>query len=117
MLDQADFAALDEYVKRHSLQDASMAAERRAKKYNVNKLEEGEDAGEGELQKAEQEAGQIADDDDDEEDDENFDPGSEGESEGEGDSSEEEDGGDGGGDGDGGDAMDEDDEGEGEGEL
>ena len=36
MLDQADFAGIDEYVKRHDLNDASMAADRRAKKLNIN---------------------------------------------------------------------------------
>ena len=98
MLDQADFAGIDEYIKRHSLQDASMAEVRRAKKYNVNKDQDGEEGGDSELQKAEHEANQAADDDDDEEDDENFDPGSEGESEGEGDSSDEDDEGGGGDD-------------------
>ena len=37
MLDQADFAGIDEYVKRHELHDASLAASRRAKVYDVNK--------------------------------------------------------------------------------
>ena len=36
MVDQADFAGIDAYVKRHGLNDASLAAGRRAKKYNVN---------------------------------------------------------------------------------
>ncbi|KAI9872599.1 MAG: hypothetical protein M1830_001426, partial [Pleopsidium flavum] len=36
MLDQADFAGIDGYVKRHGLQDASMAEERRARKLNIN---------------------------------------------------------------------------------
>ena len=92
MIDQADFAGIDAYVKRHGLQDASMAEQRRAKKVNVNGAKKGaaeaeEEDGEGELQKAHREIEQKADDDDDEEDDENFDPGSEGESEGEGSSS------------------------------
>lgn len=63
MLDQADFAGIDEYIKRHGLNDASMAAERRAKAYNVNKEKKADansdDAdgadGQTELQKAEQE--------------------------------------------------------------
>ncbi|KAK0849643.1 hypothetical protein LTR03_005061 [Friedmanniomyces endolithicus] len=38
MIDQADFAGIDGYVKRHGLNDASMAGERRAKAYNVNKV-------------------------------------------------------------------------------
>ena len=97
MIDQVDFAGIDAYIKHHELQDVSLAEQRRAKKYNVNKIkgEEGEgddDAEQGELEKAEEEA-QAAqqDDDEDEEDDENFDPGNEGESEGSGTSSEEED--------------------------
>ena len=99
MIDQADFAGIDAYIKRHELQDASMAEQRRAKKYNVNKVkgqetEEDGDGQPGELEKAEKEAeqAQIAQpDEEDEEDDENFDPGSEGESEGSGSSSEEDD--------------------------
>ena len=91
MIDQADFAGIDEYVRRHQLQDASMAEQRRAKKLNINGVkgdgveEEGMDQEEGELQKAAREAEDL----EDEEDDENFDPGSEGESEGSGSSSEE----------------------------
>ena len=98
MIDQADFAGIDAYVKRHQLQDASMAAQRKAKKLNINgpKVEKesgGRDEdGETELEKAAREAAGQAMDDEDEEDDENFDPGSEGESEGSGSSSEEEDG-------------------------
>ncbi|OTA22171.1 Histone chaperone [Hortaea werneckii EXF-2000] len=42
MLDQQDFAGIDEYVKRHGLNDASMAAQRRAKMYNVNKEKKGD---------------------------------------------------------------------------
>lgn len=92
MIDQADFAGIDEYVRRHELQDASMAEQRRAKKLNINGVkgdgvkEEGIDQEEGELQKAAREAEDL---EDEEEDDENFDPGSEGESEGSGSSSEE----------------------------
>ena len=91
MIDQADFAGIDEYIRRHELQDASMAEQRRAKKLNINGVkgdgveEEGMDQEEGELQKAAREAEDL----EDEEDDENFDPGSEGESEGSGSSSEE----------------------------
>ncbi|KAL9111190.1 MAG: hypothetical protein Q9187_007948 [Circinaria calcarea] len=102
MIDQADFTGIDAYVKRHRLQDASMAEQRRAKKLNINGVKGGQD-GEDEngeegsaLEKARREAdGQedSYDEDDEEEDDENFDPGSEGESEGSGTSSEEEDGG------------------------
>lgn len=102
MLDQADFAGIDEYVRRHRLQDASMAERRRAKKVNVNGAKgggAGGDAeaggddgveGEGELAKAAREA-QDLQDEEEEEEDENFDPGSEGESEGEGSDSDEDD--------------------------
>jgi hypothetical protein len=104
MLDQADFAGIHDYVKRHDLNDASMAAERQAKKLNINpkaKTEENggvggaeEDDGMTEIQKAEQE---LQDKEDEEEED--YDPGSGGESEGSGyDSSDEEGGGGGGGD-------------------
>ena len=94
MLDQGEFAGIDAYVKRHQLQDASMAEQRRAKKFNINgvrgdKDTDDQDEGPGELAKATQEAQEL--DDSDEEDDENFDPGSEGESEGSGTSDEEED--------------------------
>ena len=100
MVDQADFAGIDAYVKRHGLSDASMAAQRKAKRLNINGVkgekpvegegEEGEED-ESELKKAEREAEMQADDDEDEEDDENFDPGSEGESEGSGTSDEDDD--------------------------
>lgn len=92
MIDQADFAGIDDYVKRHELQDASMAEQRRAKKLNINGMkgevakQDGVDQ-EGDLEKATREAEDL---DDEEEDDENFDPGSEGESEGSGSGSEEE---------------------------
>ena len=92
MIDQANFAGIDGYVKRHELQDASMAEQRRAKKLNINgskgeeTKQERVDEEEGELQKATREAEDL---EDEEEDDENFDPGSEGESEGSGSSSEE----------------------------
>ena len=95
MLDQGEFANINAYIKRHQLQDASMAEQRRAKKLNINGIK-GEAPGEdrtdspGELEKAAQEAGDL--EDDEEEEDENFDPGSEGESEGSGTSDEDEDG-------------------------
>ena len=105
MLDQEDFAGIDEFVKRHGLQDKSMAEQRKAKRLNVNviKDEEGNVVGNaeaGELERAAGEAEQVEVDEEDEEE-EDYDPGSEGESEGEGSSSEEEDEDDGGGDGDG----------------
>ncbi|KAL8919869.1 MAG: hypothetical protein Q9172_004774 [Xanthocarpia lactea] len=104
MLDQADFASIDAYIKRRNLQDASMAQQRRAQKFNVNGVKNGDDGEvahddeeEGELQKAQREAQDM--EDEDEEEDENFDPGSEGESEGSGSSDGEERGEDGGEDG------------------
>lgn len=104
MIDQAAFAGIDAYIKRHRLQDASMAEERRAKKLNVNGVKsadsEPEDQ-EGHLEKATRE---VEDLEDEEEEDENFDPGSEGESEGSGSGSEEE-GEESGDDGDGGDLI------------
>ncbi|KAI4173566.1 MAG: hypothetical protein LQ348_006546, partial [Seirophora lacunosa] len=87
MIDQADFAGIDAYIRRHGLHDASMAEQRRAKRLNVNGVNskggEGYDDtaensdGEGELQKAAREADEM--EDEEEEEDENFDPGSEGE--------------------------------------
>lgn len=94
MLDQADFAGIDEYIKRHGLNDASMAADRRAKAYNVNKdkkaAEANGDASAGgadevsELQKAEQ---ALQDEEDEEEEDYEA---SGGESDGEGEYSDDE---------------------------
>ncbi|THW73146.1 Rtt106-domain-containing protein [Aureobasidium pullulans] len=119
MLDQADFAGIDEYVKRHDLNDASMAAERQAKKLNINPKPKTEGAEEGapnaegaddddemtELQKAEQ---ALQDQEDEEEED--YDPGSDGESEGSGSDSEEEGAGGGGDDEEGEEEYPEDDE-------
>lgn len=99
MLDQADFAGIDEYVKRHGLNDASMAADRKAKAYNVNKAPKSESNGDAaaavqanggddgltELQRAEQ---QLQDEEDEEEEDY---VESGGESDGEGEDSDEED--------------------------
>ena len=97
MIDQADFAGIDEYVKRHGLNDASMAAQRQAKAYNVNKARKAaadedyqgvarDEDGQSELQKAEQ---QLQDEEDELEEDYEV---SGGESEGEGESSGEEEG-------------------------
>ncbi|CEJ54488.1 hypothetical protein PMG11_00796 [Penicillium brasilianum] len=93
MIDQADFDGIDTYIKRHGLQDASLAEARRAKKYNVNggnKAEDGADGADGageeesELQKAQQELEDLED-----EDEEDYDPGSDDGSDGSGSSSEE----------------------------
>lgn len=108
MLDQADFAGIDEYIKRHNLNDASMAADRRAKKLNINgkpkgdaatngeagndvEEDQGDEEEETELQKAERE---LQDEEDELEED--YDPGSEGDSDGEASSSGSEDGAEGG---------------------
>jgi Histone chaperone Rttp106-like len=85
MLDQGDFAAIDDYIKRHGLNDTSLAEKRRAKVYNVNTPKEkgvkaGADApaevtngtnakseeNESEIQKAEK---LLQDEEDDEEED------------------------------------------------
>lgn len=76
MLDQADYSGIDTYVKRHGLNDASLAEGRRAKLHNVNKArpaqmngEDGpqeEDDGRTELEKAEQ---QLQDEEDEMEED------------------------------------------------
>ncbi|KAJ5678674.1 hypothetical protein N7462_006918 [Penicillium macrosclerotiorum] len=95
MIDQADFSGIDHYIKRHGLQDASLAEARRAKVYNVNGAQKNEEGAapegtagedESELQKAQRE---LEDQEDEEEED--YDPGSEGESEGSGSSSDEDD--------------------------
>lgn len=111
MLDQADFAGIDEYIKRHQLNDASMAATRRAKEYNVNKDKKNSAGGEAnggavaadtvgedgltELQRAEQ----LLQDQEDEEEEDYVESG--GESDGEGEDSEEDEDGEGYADGDG----------------
>jgi hypothetical protein len=117
MIDQEDFAGIDEFVKRHGLQDKSMAEQRKAKRLNVNVMKDDEgnvvgNAEAGELERAAAEAEQAAMDEEDE-DEEDYDPGSEGESEGSGTSSSEEDDDD--GEGGGGDDDDDDDDDDGEG--
>ena len=96
MLDQEDYGGIDEtYVRRHGLQDRSMADRRKAKRElaeNGPRKKAGEpgepgadgeeapaDDGLTELQRAEQ---QLQDDEDDLEED--YDPGSDGESDGDG---------------------------------
>lgn len=92
MIDQADFAGIDAYIKRHGLQDASLAESRKAKKLKLNGTTKEDDEGKGEegektseLQKVQQD---VEDAEDEEEED--YDPGSEGLSDGSGESSEEE---------------------------
>lgn len=115
MVDQADFAGIDAWVKKHGLNDLSMAEQRRAKLTNLfagprgdgvnikaggEEIKPGSMADQkrkadryepGELERA---ARQVEQDEEDEEE-EDYDPGSEGESEGEGGSSEEDGEGDG----------------------
>lgn len=96
MLDQADFPGIDAYVKRHGLQDASLAESRRATKKanaaaaaaangneNGNVASPAENGAEEdtrtELEKAQQ---QLEDEEDEEEED--YDPGSDGDSDGSG---------------------------------
>lgn len=94
MIDQANFLSIGAYVKKHGLQDASLAEDRRAKKLNINsekrkgdEADEGEEeTGETELEKAQRE---LEDQEDEEEED--YDPGDEDDSDGSGSSSEEED--------------------------
>ena len=111
MIDQADYAGIDEnYVRKNRLQDRSMAEQRKAKReVNANekgwkkekKAEQGvvaDDDGNGEalangptaLEKAQLEEEQRLQDEEDE-DEEDYDPGSDGDSDGSGSSSEEED--------------------------
>lgn len=91
MLDQEDFAGIDGFVKRHGLQDKSMAEQRKAKRENVNvvKDEDGNVVGTAEAGDLEAAAQQAEDEEDEEEED--YDPGSEGDSEGSGSSDEESD--------------------------
>ena len=93
MIDQADFAGIDAYIKKHGLQDASLAEARRAKRYNINGAKTGEEDAmdaegpveeESELQKAQREL-----DDEEDEDEEDYDPGSDDSNDGSGSSSEE----------------------------
>jgi hypothetical protein len=101
MVDQADYPGIDAYIKRHGLQDASLAESRRGAKSSAgaNGKASARSAGRGddndevdendprsELEKAQQE---LEDQEDEEEED--YDPGSEGESEGSGEDSEDDD--------------------------
>lgn len=106
MIDQEDYGTIDEtYVRRHGLNNASMAEGRKAKRQlrenakgdaagaddaNPSTSTNGEQLGENltQLALAEQ---LLGEDEEDEEDEEDYDPGSEGESEGSGSSSEEDD--------------------------
>jgi len=110
MLDQEDFGGIDTYIKRHGLQDGSLAVNRKAKKEGANVVKDKDgnvigslEAGELEKARLEAEGGEGAHGvegfDEEDEEEEDYDPGSDGESEGSGSSSEEDDdGGDGEGD-------------------
>ncbi|PSR92061.1 hypothetical protein BD289DRAFT_197255 [Coniella lustricola] len=105
MIDQDDYSVIDElYVRRHGLNNKSLAAGRRAKRQlkenakgvagdnsaataNGQQYPGGEEENMAELERAEQ----LLEEDEEDEEEEDYDPGSEGESEGEGSSSEEED--------------------------
>ena len=93
MIDQGNHAGIDAYIKKHGLQDASLAEARRARKLNINGTK-GEDQGdhvasgeekESELQKAQREL-----EDREEEEEEDYDPESDNDSDGSGTSSEDE---------------------------
>ncbi|PKY04049.1 Rtt106-domain-containing protein [Aspergillus campestris IBT 28561] len=96
MIDQANFSGIDAYIRKHGLQDASLAEARRAKKYNVNPNKADEEAvktedgaaeeEESELQKAQREL-----EDQEDEDEEDYDPGSESDTDGSGSSSDDDD--------------------------
>jgi len=88
MIDQADFPGIDAYIKRHQLQDASMAEVRRAKKtaaaskhvaqQSSTDPTNGEETDERtELEKAQQQM-----DDEEDEEEEDYDPGDESASDG-----------------------------------
>lgn len=102
MIDQEDYQGIDEtYVRRHGLNNRSMAEGRKAKRQlrenakggNVPGADSGANgtaAGQDDMAELER-AEQLLEEDEEDEEEEDYDPGSEGESEGEGDSSSEED--------------------------
>ncbi|KAF5024268.1 hypothetical protein F66182_3661 [Fusarium sp. NRRL 66182] len=105
MLDQEDYGGIDDYIKKHRLQDRSMAEQRKAKlelaenrgpKKNGGGAEGDEvaedqtGAGMSELAKAQIEAEKELQDDEDE-DEEDYDPGSDADTDGSGESSDDDD--------------------------
>ena len=98
MIDQANFAGIDAYVKRHELQDVSMAESRKAKKLNLD-AKKGPEPGsrpDGHEPNEGAEASHAMEDskdeeEEEEEEEEDYHPGSERASEGSGTSSDEED--------------------------
>lgn len=120
MIDTAEYNGINDYVQKHGLQDASLAATRKAQKLNVNPVKKEENGTAGtagdepedgltELQRAEQQLQDIED-----EEEEDYDPGSEGESEGSGDEDSEDEDGEGYEEGEGGEFEEDDEEVEGE---
>ncbi|POS74458.1 hypothetical protein DHEL01_v207150 [Diaporthe helianthi] len=102
MIDQEDYSTIDDtYVRRHGLDNRSMAEGRKAKrqlrenaKADVAEADGAKNGAKANGEQLPENLTQLAllgDEEDDEEDEEDYDPGSEGESEGEGSSSEEED--------------------------
>lgn len=103
MIDQEDYSTIDEsYVRRHGLNNRSMAEGRKAKRQlrenaKGDAADDAAGAGHGASANGEQlgenltQLALLGEDEEDEEDEEDYDPGSEGESEGEGSSSEEDD--------------------------
>jgi hypothetical protein len=96
MIDQADYVGIDAYIKKHGLQDASLAEKRKAKKLNINAPKGGEDGttaatgDDGEEEESELQRAQRELEDREDEEEEDYDPGSDGDSDGSGSSSEEE---------------------------
>ncbi|PLB46943.1 Rtt106-domain-containing protein [Aspergillus steynii IBT 23096] len=94
MIDQADFSGIDTYIKKHGLQDASLAEARRAKQYNINGAKAGGEnaaVAEGEAEESELQKAQRELEDQEDEDEEDYDPGSDSDTDGSGSSSDEDD--------------------------
>lgn len=91
MIDQGDYAGIDAYIRKHGLQDASLADARRAKKFNVNGLKEEVPAADGMEQESELQRAHRELEDQEEEDEEDYHPESDKESEGSGTSLDDED--------------------------
>lgn len=91
MIDQGDYAGIDAYIRKHGLQDASLADARRAKKFNVNGLKEEVAAADGMEQESELQRAHRELEDQEEEDEEDYHPESDKESEGSGTSLDDED--------------------------
>ena len=79
MIDQAQFPGIDAYIKKHQLQDSSMAEARRAKKVTVQDTKKESEDGEVETTdgKSELEKAQQALEDEEDEQEEDFEPSDE----------------------------------------